>query len=295
MSLIDPAIRRPAGAVLSAVTNAGGLLDVSPATLRWLDHAFLSFHSSIGNLHVGAVTAAMIHKWHQDNLDRCAAVTANSYLRAVKIVFSRLYDQGVIDRDPARWVRYAPQPTARPKAIKRSTYEKLRQAAGVRDRAMVDLAWATGCRLSGLLSMSLDTLDLWLDGDRLCLAVMVHEKAGRPRFVYAADDQAQSLVAYLQRRPFSPSPLIFVTSKGAPLSKPGAQSCLKRLRNKAQLAEGTIANWHSFRHAFAIRMLDDGVDLATVAAWLGHADPAFTARVYAVRSEDQLRAKYFAR
>ncbi len=56
---------------------------------------------------------------------------------------------------------------------------------------------------------------------------------------------------------------------------------------------GRPANAHAFRHAFAIRQLNAGHDLAIVSQWLGHANPEFTARAYAIRHEHELRKKYF--
>jgi hypothetical protein len=62
----------------------------------------------------------------------------------------------------------------------------------------------------------------------------------------------------------------------------------------AGIPKGTPTNAHEFRHAFAIRMLDSGYDLVSVSQWLGHHSPEFTAAVYAICSEEQLRKRHFS-
>ena len=76
------------------------------------------------------------------------------------------------------------------------------------------------------------------------------------------------------------------------MSLPAIYSILRKLKNRAGITN-EISNPHSFRHSFAIRKINAGYDLPTVSAWLGHTDPSFTAKVYIIQREDELRAKFF--
>lgn len=282
--------------VVSVVSiNGGGIPDITPATAVWLVATFNQLIEFCGDLPVNELSPAMLQSWHMSNVERVAAATANSYLRAVKVVYSRLLGKGLIILNPAQYVRYVPEPDRRPRAVSLDTYNALRAVADVRDKAILDMLWASGCRLGGLLSMSLSTLDIWTDNGRPCLAVQVVEKFNRSRYVYAAGDQAQGVIDWLQIRPSGNVSAVFVGRSGRPLKRPSVNSIIRRLRLAAGVPAGVPCNPHSFRHAFAIRMLDSGVDLATVAAWMGHTDPMTTVRIYAVRGEEQLRSLYFSR
>lgn len=282
-----------------AITNAGNLVDVEPPTERWLSCAVNRLIASCGDIRVDALTAQMIYDWHSMTAETLTVVTANDYLRAVSIVLNRLVDRGVIAQNVARYVKPLHEPPRSPKAIKESTYRKLRAAADVRMVAMLDLLWSSGCRIGGLLSIRVRDVELWQCGDEWRLAALVSEKSKtgaqrgkRQRHIYAKGGAVLSVKKWIAVKP--PSPWLFCSNRdGGQLSYNAAIIALRKLRNAAGLEPGEVATYHAFRHAFAIRMLDEGKDLALVSQWLGHSDPAFTAKVYAVRDEPQLRSRFF--
>lgn len=285
-------------AVELAAVNAAGLQDVADSTLHWWRSAVARLTRYVGDVRLDQLTSRAIYDWHRGIAAVASAVTANSYLRAVRSVLSRLVRAGLLADSPARFVSYLPEPARTPKAATLATYERLRSAATIaRDVAIVDALWATGCRLAGLLSMTVDRLEFWRADDELRMAAVVVEKFGRSRYVYARSPQADSIAAWVAERPAVDSPALFLSlgdrHYGRPLGAPAVHAVLRRLRLAAGLPASAPCGAHSFRHAFAIRKLDEGHDLAAVAAWLGHADPSFTARVYANRREDELRRKWF--
>mgnify|MGYP001234677670 CR=1 FL=1 len=281
-----------------AALNSAGIPDVTTATARWFSSSFDRLRRYVGDVFIDELTPQLLFDWHQSLQLTAKPVTANSYLRAVSTVLSRLTRFGYLAANPATAVPYAKEPMRRPKAVTEETYHALRHAADcTRDLAIVDMLWATGCRLSGLRSMSLENVELWEEKDELRLAVMVFEKFGASRYVYARSPQSDSLRVWLGDRPAVGHDFIFVShslqSFGMPLSDDGLQGILWRLRQRAAIPRTTPANAHAFRHAFAIRMLDEGHDISAVSAFMGHADPSFTAKVYVIRREDELRRKYF--
>lgn len=281
-----------------AALNVAGIQDVTAATARWFTSSFDRLHRFTGDIYIDELTPQLLYDWHQSLLSSASAVTANSYLRAVRTVLSRLTRYGYLAANPAASVPYAKEPMRRPKAVSEATYLAMRRAADTsRDLALLDMLWATGCRLGGLRSMELGNIELWETDGELRLAVLVTEKFGASRFVYARSPQSDSLRAWLNDRPRVDHDTVFVSlsnqDRGHPLSERGIQGILLRLRQMAAIPRTTPANAHAFRHAYAIRMLDDGHDISAVAAFMGHSDPAFTAKVYVVRREDELRRKWF--
>lgn len=287
-------------AVDLACVDRHGLVAVRPATIRWLRGSVRRLVAYLGeDRPVDRLAPLEVAAWVQHEEARgLSAVSVNSSLRGVKTLYARLEKNGVVGFNPAAPVPFVPEPPPRPKAVSEAHYLAMRAEAGcARDLALIDMLWASGCRLGGLLSMKLPGLELWRDGDEFRAAVLVTEKFGRARYVYARSPQADSLRAWLDERPAVANDAVFLAvgdrAHGKPLTAIGVQHVLRRLRLAAGIPTGAHTNAHAFRHAFAIRMLDAGHDLAAVSAWLGHADPAFTAKVYVTRREDELRRKYF--
>lgn len=287
-----------------SIRNGGGIVDVTAKTKRWLHQAVRMLIRYTGDKPIDELTSLEIDAWHLSNLQRVKATTANGYLRAIKTLYARLIDRGLVAIDPAKPVPYATEAPSQPAAISRETYEAMRSATDARGRAIVDMLWSTGCRLGGLLSMKVSALEIWRDSSgQACLATVVKEKSsarqstrgGRTRHVYAKGRTVESVEAYLEERISVEGCDHFITSRyGLPLSENGLQSAMRKIRKDARIPASVPSNIHAFRHAFAIRMLDEGKDLALVSDWLGHKDPAFTMKVYAVRSESELRRAYFA-
>lgn len=282
-----------------AVTDRHGLMTVSPATARWMRSSMRGLMAHIGrDLNVEELTPIQVAAWVQCESGRgLSAVSVNSRLRAIKTIYSRLQRNGVVSSNPAAPIHFLPEPPARPRAIEQDDYLAMRAAANsARDRAIVDVLWASGCRLGGLLSMRIDRMEHWVQDGRDCYAILVVEKFSRSRWVYVGRDalQSEGLAAWLAERPPG-GPWLWL-SFATPFGRMAAstvEGLLRRLRIATGIPASRPANAHAFRHAFAVRMLDEGEDLAAVSAWLGHHSPEFTAAVYARRSERQLREKYF--
>jgi integrase/recombinase XerD len=278
-----------------------GLMTVSPDTARWFRQSARSLVNHLGrDVGVESLTPLQVSEWVRAEVDRgVSPVSVNSRLRAIKTMYSRLEKRGVVGFNPAAPVPFLAEPPARPRAVAVEDYLAMRAVAtSARDRAILDVLWASGCRLGGLLSMRVDRIERWEQNGRWCYALLAVEKFDRPRWVYVGRDALQSagLSEWLDERPLG-GPWLWL-SFAAPygqMAKPTVEGLLRRLRIAADIPAGRPCNAHGFRHAFAVRMLDEGEDLAAVSAWLGHHSPEFTAAVYAIRPERALREKYFGR
>ncbi len=166
-------------------------------------------------------------------------------------------------------------------------------AIALRDRALVEVAYAAGLRISELAAADLASLDL----ARAQLSVV--GKGRKERIGILGRPAVAALRAYLEdgrpalaaRRPDrSPEPdAVFLNGRGGPLGVRGLRGRLDRLRRRAGLPVGVSP--HTLRHSFATHLLDGGADLRVVQELLGHESLA-TTQVYTHVSPARLRAAY---
>lgn len=299
MAFAEPPGRPWAVAVRQAVFSQG-VCTVSPRTVRWLEQS-LEYLLRFANCEVGDVSAEVVALWHWALLEYVSPTTANNYLRGVRVVMARLVKRELLDDNPAAIVPYHPQPPHRPEAVSVETYHALLAVAGVRDAALVSLLWGTGCRISEIATMSIETMDIWQESGEWRFAAAVVGKYHRrlsighaTRYVYADGREADTLRSWLAVRPSSSSPALFTSRDGArPMPNSTVQSVLRSLRDKAGVT--AVCNPHAFRHAFAYRKRREGYPLEWISEWLGHSDPAFTAAMYGDKTEREIRNRYFAR
>ncbi|HEX6921223.1 MAG TPA: site-specific tyrosine recombinase XerD [Actinomycetes bacterium] len=229
-------------------------------------------------------------------------LAANSAGRAVVAVrgFHRfLLREGVTAVDPARAVRPPAPPKRLPKAITVEEVEALLQAAGaeetpraVRDRALLELLYGCGARISEAVGLDVDELDLGSGTVRLL------GKGGKERVVPLGSYARAAVEAYLVRaRPGlaaattarSASPALFLNARGGRLSRQSAWAVLRAAAERAGLQREISP--HTLRHSFATHLLDGGADVRVVQELLGHASVT-TTQVYTLVTVDRLREVY---
>ena len=159
---------------------------------------------------------------------------------------------------------------------------------GLRDRALLELLYATGLRVSELVGLR--QADVNLDAGYLTCT----GKGGKQRIVPIGDEAVGWVRRYLQRaRPAlarrASAPRLFVNARGGPLSRVGFWKILKAYGRKAGLPRDLSP--HVVRHSFATLLLDRGADLRAIQMMLGHADLS-TTQIYTHVLEARLRAVY---
>ncbi len=163
---------------------------------------------------------------------------------------------------------------------------------GLRDRAMIELLYATGMRVSELVGLR--AADLHLDAHYItCIG-----KGNKERLI-PIGDQAADWTARYQRdgRPAllkkvtgtSPTPRLFLNARGRPLSRVGFWKILKGYSRQVGLPVSVSP--HVLRHSFATHLLERGADLRAIQAMLGHADLS-TTQIYTHVLEARLRTVY---
>ena len=286
-------------AVSIATKTPYGIPKMSTETVRWMDTGVQSLIKYLGtDLDYLQLTTDHVGMWQKHLYDRkISPVTSNSYLRAIKTMYKNLMEDGHVEFNPADPISFLKEPAPKPRSILKKDYLKLRDLAPfLRDKAIIAALWATGCRISEIKCMDLEKMDYWTDDGKHCFAFEIVGKFSKQRWVYVKGEEAEILQSWIEKRPETEDSALFVTlqAEHKRLSRPALEHVLRRVRLKAKIPISRPTNAHAFRHAFAIRKLDEGYDLAVVSQWLGHAKPAFTAEVYAFRRETELRRKYFS-
>ena len=235
-----------------------------------------------------------------------AASSAGRAVVAVRGLHAFALTEGLAGSDPARTVRPPVPPRRLPRAIPLPEVERLLQMPGDspaqrRDRALLELLYGTGARISEAVGLDVDDLDLTgqRGADGALATVRLAGKGGRQRIVPVGSYALAALEAYLvQARPplaasarsAQRSPAVFLNARGGRLTRQGAWGALRAAAARAGLAE---ISPHMLRHSFATHLLDGGADVRVVQELLGHASVS-TTQVYTLVTVDKLREVYAA-
>jgi integrase/recombinase XerD len=220
------------------------------------------------------------------------ATSANRRLTVFKRFFRWALRERLIEADPTLKLRNAKQALRVPKSLSETQVEALLaapdvdQPLGLRDRAMLELLYACGLRVSELVTLK--TVQVGLAGS--CLRVT--GKGSKERLVPFGEEAHAWLQRYLREARGAilgarGSEALFVTSRGSAMTR---QMFWKLIKAHA-LAAGIDAplSPHTLRHAFATHLLNHGADLRAVQMLLGHADIS-TTTIYTHVARERLRA-----
>ena len=219
-------------------------------------------------------------------------------LVAVRALYRFLVREGRLDTDPTATVGSPKKPRSIPKAIPLADIETLlalphKDLLGRRDRAVLETLYGAGLRISELVGLDVDDLDL----DEGTVLVRMG-KGSKSRRVPIGRAARKALDDYLaasrpelatRSRAGSSRGALFLNARGGRLSRQGCWKILKGYAEGAGL-EGRVSP-HTLRHSFATHMLDAGADIRVVQELLGHASLS-TTQVYTLVTESHLREVY---
>lgn len=259
----------------------------------WLAAAGRSRLSEVREADVAAFLAAL--RSGDETHPALSAASAGRAVVAVRGLHRFALREGWTTVDPAREVR-PPVPARRlPKAITVSQVEALLAAPdaetplGLRDRALLELLYGTGARISEAIGLDVDDLD------RAAGLVRLDGKGGKQRVVPVGSYAGRAVEAYLVRsRPTLAAggrgtPALFLNARGGRLSRQSAWTVLRAAAVRAGIQDAVSP--HTLRHCFATHLLDGGADVRVVQELLGHASVT-TTQVYTLVTVDRLREVY---
>jgi integrase/recombinase XerD len=213
---------------------------------------------------------------------------------AIRGFFAHLEEMGSQRENPATLLRVRRLPGRLPRPLGQPEVGRLLDAPAeanpraLRDRAMLELLYSSGLRVSELVSLRVEALDL----ESGCVRVL--GKGARERVVPIGSMARAAVAGYLEQgRPHQlqerQSPYLFVTSRGRAMTR---QGFWKRLKVYVRiLGLPRRVGPHSLRHSFATHMLEGGADLRVVQTLLGHADIG-TTQVYTHVVPERLQSVY---
>ncbi len=232
-----------------------------------------------------------------------AATSVARVLSGVRGFHRYLMIEGVTPNDHAAKVKPPKPPRRLPKAITLAQVEALLASSGpeatdedaialdpirVRDRAILELLYATGARVSEVVSLDIDDL---VDQTM----VRLFGKGSKERIVPVGSYAQRAVEAYLVRvRPVlaklgKGTPAVFLNQRGSRLSRQSVWQIISDAADKAKLAAEVSP--HTLRHSFATHLLEGGADVRVVQELLGHSSVA-TTQIYTLITVDALREVY---
>ena len=250
----------------------------------WLEHP------------VSSASVEELERWiAQMRADGRAATTIARRIAAVRAFFRHQMLLGVRRDNPAAALVLPKRLRTLPRTLSPAEAERLIDAAAgttpraMRDRALVELMYGAGLRVSEALGLDRRAVDL---DERIVRPV---GKGGKERLVPLGRPAVESLRRYIAMgRPHLDRrhrPELFLNARGGPLTRAGAFLILRRLAGKAGL-EPERVHPHLLRHSFATHLLEGGADLRSVQEMLGHADLS-TTELYTHVSDRRRRELYF--
>jgi integrase/recombinase XerD len=230
----------------------------------------------------------------QQQRDGRRPATVARRLAAVRTFLKFLTAEGLVAANPAEDLGSPRLQQRLPHVLNLEEVERLLlvpdtgNPLGLRDRALLELLYATGLRVSEAVSLKAGDLDA-AAGLLRCLG-----KGGRERVVPVGDEALRAVERYLQRaRPAllkgRTSRYLFVNRRGRPLTRQTVWKLIKRYARRAGINREITP--HTLRHSFATHLLENGADLRAVQEMLGHAD-IVTTQIYTHLTTRGLRAVY---
>ena len=220
-----------------------------------------------------------------------APTTIRRQISALRTYYKFLVGEGIAARDPSDRIESPKRWRTLPAVLTLAEIDKLLAAPNtdeplaIRDRALLEFAYATGVRVSELVSLTLQDI-FFEDG-----VARVFGKGAKERLVPVGRRALGAVALYAREiRPTldrgKGKGFLFLNARGTPLSRVGAWGVIKATARRAGLAKRVSP--HTLRHTFATHLLEGGADLRAVQEMLGHADLS-TTQLYTHVDRDYLR------
>ncbi len=241
----------------------------------------------------GDVTAAQLREFIYFLKDLgLAATTIRRQVSALRTYYKFLVGEGVVTRDPSERIESPKRWRTLPSVLSVADIERLLAAPNtdeplaIRDRALLEFAYATGVRVSELVGLTLQDI-LFEEG-----VARVFGKGAKERLVPVGRRALGAVALYAREiRPTLDKGVgrgaLFLNARGGKLSRVGAWGVIKKMAKRAGITKRVTP--HTLRHTFATHLLEGGADLRAVQEMLGHADLS-TTQLYTHVDRDYLRS-----
>jgi tyrosine recombinase XerC len=299
---LAPAPRRALAAFVAHLRDERGLSPHTVAAYQRDAAQFLAFAARAGVTDPAAVEPLLLRRFLA--LQRTRGLAASSIARkgaVLRALFRFLARRGLVAEDPAAGLGVPRGPRRLPVVLKPGQVDRLLDGpspadpVGLRDRAILELLYATGVRVGELCGLRLGDVDLAAD------TVRVLGKGAKQRVVPFGEPARAALLDYLARgrgamlpaQPEAAGPAgreaLFFNRRRRPMTQRDVRGMLERYRAAAGAPAGTSP--HTLRHSYATHLLEGGADLRAVQELLGHV-ALTTTQTYTHVSNERLRRVY---
>ncbi|HEM0746137.1 TPA: site-specific tyrosine recombinase XerD [Listeria monocytogenes] len=217
------------------------------------------------------------------------------YIASLRSFFHYLMHDGKMSHDPMIQIETPKQAQGLPKVLNLDDVEKLLSSSdtstplGLRDQAMMEILYATGLRVTELVSLKMDDLHLHMG------FIQTIGKGDKERIIPLGKTATTVLEKYLEearpklRRPKYRNDFVFLNHHGQGLTRQGFWKILKGIAKESGIEKPITP--HTLRHSFATHLLENGADLRSVQELLGHADIS-TTQIYTHVTKLRLKDVY---
>jgi len=230
----------------------------------------------------------------QLQLDGRSPATISRHLAALRSFYRYVVREGFLQKDPSADLESPKSVQKLPRVLTVEEVDLLLgqpligEPAGIRDKAMLELLYASGLRVSELVSLDLEHIHIE-NGFIRCFG-----KGAKERIVPMGDVAARYLKEYLARgrsKLYKSGNVnaLFVNQHGRRLTRQGFWKIIKKYASKAKIEKEITP--HTFRHSFATHLLENGADIRSVQEMLGHADIS-TTQIYTHLTKRKLKEIY---
>jgi integrase/recombinase XerD len=294
MATEDGMSDRVVDAFASYLTVERGLAANSVAAYRRDLEDYLSFLAGRSTT-LEAAGREVVQNYLQDLYSRVSPRSISRKISSLRSFYRFLLLDGYLEHDPTETLESPRQWRTLPRFLSSQEVTALLEKPnittpnGLRDRAMLEVLYATGLRVSELVGLRLG--DVRPDPG----LVTVVGKGNKERIVPLGETALQWLERYLReaypvfRRKAPASPHLFLTRRGGPMSRQQFWNIVERLGRMIGLAKPLSP--HVLRHSFATHLLENGADLRAVQLMLGHADIS-TTQIYTHVTRERLKQIY---
>ena len=248
---------------------------------------FLKFMSK-NNLNYDQVKRIHIRQFLTGLRERISPVSISRLLSALRTFFKFLIRDEKLDENPfsgvsiTRFVKKIPQVLEEHEVEALLLQPDTEKLSGLRDRAILEVLYATGMRVGELVNLKISDVDVWSS------TIRVFGKGKKQRFCYLTDSAIEYIERYLDARK-GKSEFLFLNKAGKPISCVSVRKMLKKYINQAAIKKKISP--HTIRHSFASILLSRGCDLKSIQELLGHKDISST-QIYTHISPQKLKEIY---
>lgn len=225
--------------------------------------------------------------------NKFAAATVSRNIAAIKAFFHYMYKEGIVAADLSDTLKAPKIEKKMPEIMSMEEVVRLlEQPTGdspkeVRDKAMLELLYATGIRVTELITLKISDVNL-------SMGFIICKDAHKERIIPFGSEAKHALVRYLGTIRESMiedknSDVLFANCSGKPMSRQGFWKLIKYYTKKAGITADITP--HTLRHSFAAHLVENGADLRSVQEMLGHSDIS-TTQIYANMNHNRIREVY---